>query len=208
MPQNEHYLKLIETVLDSAHLDGQPESIFVIDQDGYLVYVNAAWHQFARKNGGQPAIGDRWSLGANYFAAIPPPLDTFYRDLIRQAPAYGEGSAPLSHCYECSAPSVYREYNMLVYALPNQRGHLIVNSRVVERPHDPQTHASSRPERESYLDANGFLHQCAHCRRVEHQHDESRWDWVPEWVEAPLANISHGICPVCMEYYFPEVAES
>lgn len=208
MQPSKHYRKLIDAVLASAHFEGHPESIFAIDQDGYLIYVNAAWHRFASSNGGQPAIADRWSLGANYFAAIPPPLNTFYRNLIRQAPAYGEGTAPLSHCYECSAAMVFREYNMLIYALPDQRGHLIVNSRVVERPHDPLTHAARQPDLASYLDPHGLMHQCAHCRRMEHQLDQSRWDWIPEWVEAPQPNISHGICPVCVEYYFPEVSES
>jgi|AntRauTorcE11897_2_1112592.scaffolds.fasta_scaffold30236_2 hypothetical protein len=200
------YHDVITALLDREHLDGHPESVFAIDRDGALVYVNAGWHRFAMNNGGQPDIGDNWSLGANYFDAIGPPLESFYRDLVGRAPAFGEDQAPLSHCYQCPGARVYREYNMLIYALPDQAGHLIVNSRVVERRHDPETHRPGSPEFDSYLDEHGLVRQCAHCRRMASRAEPGRWDWVPAWVETPPPNLSHGICPVCMEYYFSGVA--
>ncbi|MDZ7826889.1 MAG: hypothetical protein U5R48_13845 [Gammaproteobacteria bacterium] len=77
---------------------------------------------------------------------------------------------------------------------------------MVESLHDPETHSPSAPEPASYLDEHGLLHQCAHCRRMANQTEPARWDWVPAWVEAPPPNLSHGICPLCLEYYFPEAA--
>lgn len=199
----QRYPQIIRQIINAEALDGHPESIFVIDPDGRLVYVNEGWYRFADSNGGQPQIADTWGIGASYFAAIPEPLEPFYRHLFRQAPAYGETATPLTHCYQCSTPTVYREYSMQIYSLPEQQGHLVVNSLVVERPHDPQEQPPKDPSGAHYIDDGGFIHQCAHCRRIQHQGSEARWDWVPAWVEQPPPNTSHGICPVCLDYYFP-----
>jgi len=203
MHEEQRYPEIIRTVIDAEQLDSHPESIFAIDPDGRLIYVNAGWHRFADANGGQPQIADFWGIGASYFAALPESLEPFYRHLFRQAPDYATAATPLAHCYECSTPTLYREYNMLIYALPERLGHLVVNSLVVERPHDPQTHPPRDPAGVDYVDDGGFVHQCAHCRRIQHQGGEARWDWVPAWVDQPPANTSHSICPVCMDYYFP-----
>lgn len=204
-PQTQlRYPEIIRQVIDAEELDGHPESIFAIDADGRLIYVNEGWHQFADANGGQPQIADSWGIGASYFAAVPEVLEPFYRRLFRQAPDYATAARPLAHCYQCSTPTLYREFNMLIYTLPERQGHLVVNSLVVERPHDPQTHSPGDPDRVDYVDEGGFIHQCAHCRRIQHQRGEARWDWVPAWVDEPPANTSHGICPVCLDYYFPQ----
>lgn len=197
------YPELIRKIISAEQFDDHPESIYAIDPDGHLIYVNAGWHRFAETNGGQPQIADSWGIGANYFAAVPESLESFYRHLFRQAPEYGAGVSPLTHCYQCSTPTLYREYNMLVYALPERAGYLVVNSLVIEAPHDPQVQHPRSPDRARYTDGRGFVHQCAHCRRFQCQGREVRWDWVPAWVRQPPERTSHGICPVCADYYFP-----
>ena len=71
----------------------------------------------------------------------------------------------------------------------------------IERPH-AASEAEAPPDTTTYFDANGILHQCSHCRRVQNLVAEGAWDWVPEWVEEIPRNTSHTICPPCFEYYY------
>ena len=43
---------------------------------------------------------------------------------------------------------------------------------------------------------------CAHCRHTRSADDPQRWDWVPQYVAEPRTRISHGICPLCLAYYY------
>jgi len=200
---DERSARLIASLFDLDELEAHAESVYAIDRRGTLLYVNTAWHRFARDNLGAPAVPVTWSVGANFFDAIPEPLKTFYRELFARAPRFGESLEPASFCYECSSAERFRRYNMLVYSLPDDdagepAGHLVLNSLLEERPHDRDPHP---PQREHYLDPHGIVHQCAHCRRVNNQ-GYRHSGRVPGWVEAPPRNASHGLCPVCFDYFF------
>jgi hypothetical protein len=195
---------LSERLLDADALRENPESVFAIDREGHVIFVNDGWDRFASENRDDSEKAPAWGVGSDFFAAISEPLRPFYRRLLDQAPLYGRSVRPLTHCYECSSPSVYRKFNMQVYALPGDQGHLIVNSLIVERPHDPTSRSSHTPDPRHYTDAQGLIRQCAHCRRVQNANETARWDWVPAWVARPPSNTSHGLCPVCSLYYFPD----
>ncbi len=202
------FTALLADRFPAGMLDAHPSSVFGIWPDGRLAYLNPGWYEFAIANGGYPAIENQWDIGANYLDAVTPPLRPFYRALLARAPEVGAAQHPLSHEYECSSADMFRKYNMQVYALPRQAGWLVVNSLVVEQPHDPEerpAHATSDAE---YRDVAGIVHQCAHCRRVLHQGREPRWDWVPAWVTHPARDTSHDVCPVCYAFYYPQVASS
>jgi len=195
--------RLIGSLFDVDALEAHPESVFAIDSRGTLLYVNPAWYRFARDNQGDPVVARSWSVGANFFDAIPEPLKAFYRALFARTPRFGESLEPLSFVYDCSSVDLYRLFNMLVYALPDDEegrpaGYLVVNSPLEERPHDREPQP---PSQEKYVDQDGLLHQCSHCRRVKDVAGGS-WDWVPDWVAAPPPNASHGLCPVCCDYFF------
>ncbi len=194
------YADLLSSMFTLQHLDAHPGSIYALDPDGRIVFVNSGWETFARDNGGQPGIAERWGVGSNYFDALAPALAAFYRKLFVRVPGFGGTLIPTSHEYECSSATLYRRFAMSIYALPRQLGHVVVNSLLVERPHDPER-TPHAPLDAAYVDHNGLIHQCAHCRRVRHLRDTGRWDWVPDWVEHPQPNVSHGLCPVCMDYY-------
>jgi hypothetical protein len=185
-------------------LDQEPASVFGLWPDGTIAYTNPAWRAFASANEGQPAVEREWGLGARYLDAITDALRPFYEDLLARAPDAGTSLHPAFHQYECSSATVFRRFGMQVYALDGRAGFIIVNSLLVEAPHDDAVRPPHAADPASYVNARGIIVQCSHCRRVQHAVHPTRWDWVPGWVDRSPAATSHGICPVCFEYYYPD----
>jgi hypothetical protein len=52
-----------------------------------------------------------------------------------------------------------------------------------------------------YVNDGGFIVQCSNCRRVRRS-GEAIWDWIPGWLASPPASVSHGVCEVCVAYYY------
>lgn len=200
------FLAVLSTRFDRDTLDAHPASVVGLLPDMRIAWVNKAWRGFASANEGQPAIDERWGIGANYLDAVPAPLRAFYERLLARVPDDGAAMHPVSHAYECSSPETFRKFNMQVYGLPNRAGYVIINSLVSESPHpDSGSAAGAHPALESrYRGSNGVIVQCAHCRRVRHGRESARWDWVPDWVRQMPRETSHGLCPVCANYYYPE----
>ena len=182
-----------------ADLEKHHGSIYGLWPDLRLAYVNPAWHRFAAENGGEPAISTRWKLGACILDAFSQDLGSYYRTAYNRCLELGE---PWEHQYECSSKDRYRRFHQTVYPL-GRSGLLVVNSLVVELPHDPAERSPRGPDEPVYRDGYGLIHQCAHCRRVQNLRTAQRWDWVPAWVERIPSPTSHTFCPACFGYYYP-----
>ncbi|MEQ8785608.1 MAG: hypothetical protein RIC55_04885 [Pirellulaceae bacterium] len=180
-------------------LDAHQGSVYGLTSDLHIAYVNPAWDRFAAENAGEPAIGRSWNLGASWLDAIPEVLRQFFLDLLASSRAGKDSLHPVSHDYECSSDETFRRFHMDVYPLRADAGYLIVNSLLVEEPHPNACKVSSL---NGYADSDGVIHQCAHCRRVEHQRVPSRWDFIPQWVKSPPQSVSHSICPICLDHYY------
>lgn len=181
-------------------------TVYGLWPDLRLAYFNPAWVAFVRDNGGPPGLASPASLGLPVMAAIPAPLHAFFAELYRSALAADRPPRhPVSHRYECSSPERFREFVMILYPLGRHEGLLVVNSLVAETPHDPALRPACLPDWQAYADANNVIHQCCHCRRIEHMGVAKRWDWVPDWVRQPPPETSHTICPVCFEHYYPDL---
>jgi hypothetical protein len=187
-------------------LDRHSASVFGLWRDYRIAYINSAWSVFAEENNGQPDIEQRWTLGSRYLAAVPQALRPFYEALLGQAPDPGSSLQPVSHVYECSSASHFRKFSMQIYALQEHTGFVIVNSLFIEVPHDPFERQPQLPDPDRYVDSNGNIVQCSHCRRVQHVSYPSRWDWVPAWVSRSPGEASHSICSICLDYYYPDEA--
>lgn len=189
---------------DPAALDQHQGTVFGLWPDLTLAYFNPAWFAFARDNAGEPAISAQWVLGRHVMDAIPEALQPFYAGWFRQTLAQAAGPRPVVHVYECSSAGIYRRFVMHVYPLRRGTGLLVVNSLDVEQPYAEATgQIAQAPDPSRYLDSQGIVHQCAHCRRIEAVGAGNRWDWVPQWVEHPPASTSHTLCNLCLDHYYP-----
>jgi hypothetical protein len=174
-------------------------SVCVVDAELRISYVNPAWHRFAKQNGGGPDFSDRWSQGASILDAMQEPIRRYFEQVFEGCLRTRK---PFAHDYECSSADLKRLMHAEVLPLRSGRGLLMVHSQRVEEPH-----TGLLPETETfrYHDADGIAHQCGHCRRMRRSTDDGNelWDWVPSYVSQPPATLSHGLCPICLEYYYP-----
>lgn len=173
--------------------------LYLLRPDLRIAYCNKAWDRFAAENGGV-RLNRGEVLGTSVLEIIPEPLRSFY--------AGGFASAkrefrPWEHDYECSSPDLYRLFHMRVLPLANSYL-LVENSLRIERPH-----GAERPPMPAnaalYLNANGLVTMCSHCRRTRRSStlETPVWDWVPSYLENPPATVSHGLCRNCRAYFYP-----
>ena len=182
-------------------LEADNAIIYLLQPDLRIIYCNKAWDRFAEQNGGlgliRPAI-----LGTRILDVIPEPLKSYYENGLTQAKEKGR---PWEHDYECSSPEFYRLFHMRV--LPLADSYVLVESSLrVER-----LHGLDRPEMPAnavfYLNEHGILTMCSHCRRTRRigMAEGPVWDWVPSFLVDPPGRVSHGLCPNCRAYFYPEV---
>lgn len=166
-----------------------------------MAYFNPSWFAFARENDGEPAITRDWPLGRSIMDAVPDELKSFYRGHFEACLASG---VPWSHSYECSSAATFRRFHLRAYPLARGGGLLVVHSRQEAYPITREDHLPLNFSPSDHVDENGFVHQCANCRRIENLCTPcNRWDWVPTLVDARYDRVSHTICPICLAYYHP-----
>ncbi|MEO8801134.1 MAG: hypothetical protein ABI551_24800 [Polyangiaceae bacterium] len=174
-------------------VDDEPSTVYGLTEDLRLGYVNRAWSAFANANGASWNEG-AWGIGSRVMDAIPDVLRPFYAGLFAQALSE---RAVVEHDYECSSPTQLRRFRMRIH--PCDSGALlVVHSRIEEQLHTAAEHSRGA----LYGEADGLITQCSHCRRVQRVDGTREWDWVPEYVARPLPTISHGLCNLCVEYYY------
>jgi hypothetical protein len=181
-----------------AQFEDNPAVIYVLNSALNIAYCNAAWDEFARRNGGGTLVRNQ-PIGTNALDVTPTPLLPFYTTLFRTVLRGGQGMDCL---YECSSDEIFRRFHMYVTRkeVPGAGPFLVVvNSLVLEKQHDkPKILCDLRILREE----NGLITMCAHCRRVRLPKVDEGWVWVPDLVRNMPAEASHGICTVCFDIHY------
>jgi hypothetical protein len=131
---------------------------------------------------------------------IPAPLKRFFQDNYGSVLHFGE---PWEHSYECSSPTTYRAFRMMVYPNPEADGLIVVNSLTLEHPHSA-AQAPGEGEEFVYRNQHGLVTMCCQCRRTCRANRPDSWDWVPAFVARPPQSVTHGICEVCAHLIYPE----
>jgi hypothetical protein len=184
------------------NLEDDPSVIYFLDSQLHITHCNAAWDRFAMENGGQN-LNRQYMVGKPVLDSVPQVLKSFYIKAYQKVLA---SRKPWAHTYECSSANTFRTFHMSVYSDLEKNGLLVVNSLSVERPHgrDREPHQVSPVYSAPH---SGFVTLCSHCRRTQRVDHKEIWDWVPAYLERPPMTISHGLCPVCMVVYYPELFE-
>ena len=181
--------------IPAAALEQDTSVIFALDSSLRITYCNAAWDHFAAANGA-PELVRPAPIGRSLLEYIRGPVASYYENAFRRVLIAAD---PWQHVYECSSPTIFRKFMMHVFPLKKTPGLLVVNSLCVERPHEA-SHES--PCGAGYRSSHGVVVMCSHCRRTKRSESSDHWDWVPEYVERLPPNTSHGLCNLCLEYYY------
>ncbi len=175
---------------DSFETD--PAVIYALDRDDRLTHCNLAWDRFAFDNNGASAARQH-QLTRCIFDSIPVSLTAFYRDLYKSVRTTRQER---THIMECSSPLLFRRFHMSIRPF-GEAGLLTVNTLLEETPHSRESHeADSR-----YVDRNGIVMICSHCRRTRNVLQPEIWDWVPAFLGND-PRVSHGLCPLCLNYHY------
>jgi hypothetical protein len=197
------WVDALRASFDLETLARHPATVYSLDDTLRVTWVNEGWHRFARDNDARPdcqLLVD--PIGLSIVAVTPPAMRAFYARLFIQARSRLRGDPPARHVYECSTPTIHRTCVMHVYPVAGG-GLLAVNSTLRELAHGAIADAVV----DEYRTRDGVLTMCASCRRVRRA-DGAGWDFVPSWVEAMPAGLSHGLCAVCAwDLYGPLAAE-
>ncbi len=170
-----------------------PQTVCGLFDDFRIGFTNQAWQRFAVENGA-PELEQRWGLGKSYLDAISGPLSEYFRDAFQGCLV---SRLRWDHEYECSSPQLFRAMSLSVY--PLEGGLLLVHAVSAQR----RVHALPSPVDGFHVDEQGIAVQCGHCRKTRRADDASRWEWVAELVEDCSTITSHGLCPVCLDHYYP-----
>ena len=183
-----------------ATLEADPVVSFVLDGDLRLLYCNPAWDQFAVQNEG-PHLCSEQKLGRPVLDGTSGEMFDYYRSLYN---GVLRDRKPRDHSFHCSTPSMERLMRMYVYPLRNTPALLITCPTRVEQPHRVP---SEEPIESLYRNHDGAVVMCSNCRRTRRADTQPEtWDWVSDFVRHQPAGVSHGLCSLCLDYYYPASA--
>ena len=115
---------------DGLEFERHEHAVYGLKPDLTVAYLNPAWFEFARRNGGE-SIREYWGLGSNVLDATTGPARALYEDLFHSCLETGR---PRRQEYECSSIAQVRCFHMVVYPIRGRRGLLVINSIFVDHP--------------------------------------------------------------------------
>lgn len=177
-------------------VESSNDVIFIVDAAMRIAYCNPAWDKFALANDGEDVVAAR-VVGTDFMRVIPEPLRDLYGALFQRC---RRQRLTVDFEHECSSAKTYRLLHTNVLPL-NNLGHLaLVNSVRVERTYGAER--QSKDPADTYISSHGIITMCSHCRRSLRQDSSGAWDWVPTFLQTKEFKISHGVCPVCLSYFY------
>lgn len=190
--------KFLEQViyLDLNLINESQDVIYIVDANFILKAYNKAWVTFAKSNSGDDVLA-RYPLGSRILDAITEPLKRYFSKAFESAL---REKKPFEHNYKCPSEREDRIFRQSAYPLKDATGLVISNHLVLEKPFDEDPREFSK----KFLNDKGLIRQCSCCRRISDP-NEHAWLWVPSLVENPVPETSHGICPQCLNHFYPDI---
>lgn len=183
--------------LDLEEIAASSDVIYILDNDLILRGYNDAWVNFARENNGQEIL-QLYQLGSNITNCFKEPFHSYYTKSYKLAIAVNQ---PFSQIYECHSDSTFRTFKQFAYPINGTKGLIISNHLILQKPHWQQSQAFTV----QLINRDGFIVQCSNCRKTRNPDNVNQWYWVPELLLSTPPNISHSICPQCLEHFYPNL---
>lgn len=182
-----------------AEQSGVPRAClsYSIDQEARLQTVDERWLPFACANGA-PQLTPAAVLGRHIDDFIADHTTSYIYRLLYERVRCG---ATLRLPFRCDAPEVRRD--MILQLSPAGSGGVRCDTFLLdEKPHSPIVLLDAASPR-----GNMTVVMCSCCKRIRQQ---GVWLDLEEGVQvfkllsrSPLPEISHGMCPSCIDTYYP-----
>ena len=177
-------------------VEQSPQVSFILDASLRLAYRNQAWNRFAQDNGA-PELAEAGVIGTDLRSVIGNDLRPFY---LHAFETVAREKTVWQCFYECSSPDVFRKFQMRVHPLARSGWYLVINNLVNEHPHSAPIVGGLH----DYVNSDGMITICMHCRCSRRATPPERWDFVPAYLDRTLTHVTHGLCPLCLEYFYPK----
>ena len=184
----------VQEVFETDH-----DVLYLLDADLRIAECNLGWDKFAAENSGVGISRDE-VRGRSVFDYIPEVLVRFYQDKYAEALRVGHW---IGFDYECSTPDLFRQFHMALRAVESS-GLLVVNSYLPEQ-RTPLPAPDTALADAAYMSPSGMITMCAHCRRTKRRDGSNTWDWVSRFLRDTGRKTSHGLCPRCTAYLYPDL---
>jgi hypothetical protein len=161
-------------------LDAADAPIAVLDGDGTIIGVNAAWLRFGAENGRPDAGTDR---GARYPTGAVVGLDEVLAGRL----------ASCSIVYPCHSPDEERWFRLIGVVVGHDPARvLVIHRRLADAPVDGSLTAAGEEMARRWV---GIRTICGWCG-IQARDSLGAWHAIDD---APAGQISHGLCPLCLE---------
>lgn len=182
--------------LDLKLINESQDVIYIIDAKFILKAYNKAWVNFARSNKGEDVL-IKYPIGSMILDAFQGPFKSYFTKKYNDSLEFNKH---FEHNYKCPTAEGDRVFRQFAYPLKGSIGLVISNHLVLEKPHmeEPQEFTKQ------FVDDDGLIHQCSNCRKIKDP-AKGAWLWVPSLLADPFPETSHGICPQCLDYFYPEI---
>ncbi len=189
-----------------AILAAEASSACLLDARGVILFVNPAWDRFARENGGEPGALGEAVLGTRWLDHVRGDEVRAHHGRLLERALAGQGWSGVLHLGECNSPTearlvVSRLERVLSGAGGEPVGVAAVYTVLATRPL-AELHPPVEAEAASYRRADGYVVQCACCRRVQSPAELARWDLVPALIAHRAGQVTHGLCELCARLYY------
>jgi hypothetical protein len=175
-------------------------TIYRVDKNYRITAFNAAYEEFAVRNGGTQIL-DRWGVGSSILDSAP----RIVRKQIQQLYDQAFAGQVVELDYECHSPDQFRRFVMRL--IPDNETVIAEHSLIVNHPHHHILDLSLDLILKLYIQPNGMILACCNCRKLRSAHDPGRWDLVRAPIQQLPANLTHGICAVCTHHLFPGLVD-
>ena len=186
--------KAVGGVVSTGSLEGLSDVACLLNRELRITYCNPAWDRFALANHGERATAES-VLGSSIMDFVPIPLIEFYTAAFDSA-----RSNVVEFDYECSSPTTFRSFRMQILPIGHLKSYAVIHSLKIDETATERRQAFVFGR--EYLNDAGLVTVCSHCRRSRRADAPAIWDWVPAILEPVHKNVSHGLCPVCHEYFY------
>lgn len=191
------WLEVLEVVLDAS-----TDPIFCILEDGTYRYLNRA---FSSAFGKDP----RELIGQRIYDVFPPEEAEKRMAVVKKAFATGE-----TFVFDVRVPAVDGErfYMTSVKPIQEPEGRIsavvCISKEITERKRAELERERAIQELQDALHhvrtLSGLLPICAHCKKIRDDH--GYWTQIETYIrEHSEAEFTHGMCPDCIETYYPGV---